>query len=272
MHDADSFFDFQHALGTMLHELCHIVHGPHNAQFYALLDELRGEAEALIDKGIVGLGAFETGTGSRLGGRVKLHADLRESQLQAALKRQRIGSLMSSGKRLGGSLVGKDVRTLAAEAAQRRAADDIWCRDMVGNGRAASHLPSTEGLQDKGCSASGGHGKSGAARAASGGSFSSSGKAQEQEGSSRYGTCGSTHRQQEERRRVQDAEGRNGGALQVRGGGASRSDLDRTTKAQADVKQQEQGGRSIHVIDLTNGDESQDESDDCVIVCDDSDR
>jgi hypothetical protein len=129
----DSFFDFHHVLGTMLHELCHIVHGPHNDKFYALLDELWGEAEALMDKGVFGLGPFES-TGYRAGGILKSQADAREAQVQAALKRQRLGALMggpSSGKRLGGSRVGKDVRALAAEAAERRAADDVWCQDMV---------------------------------------------------------------------------------------------------------------------------------------------
>jgi WLM domain len=35
------FFPFDQALDTMLHELCHIAHGPHNAKFYKLWDELR---------------------------------------------------------------------------------------------------------------------------------------------------------------------------------------------------------------------------------------
>lgn len=35
------FFPYEQILDTMLHELCHIVHGPHNADFYNLLDELR---------------------------------------------------------------------------------------------------------------------------------------------------------------------------------------------------------------------------------------
>lgn len=59
---------------------------------------------------------------------------MREAQVQAALKRQQIGTLMggySSGKRLGGSRVGKDIRTLVAEAAERRCADDVWCRDVA---------------------------------------------------------------------------------------------------------------------------------------------
>lgn len=35
------FFPFHQVLDTMLHELCHNVHGPHNANFYKLWDELR---------------------------------------------------------------------------------------------------------------------------------------------------------------------------------------------------------------------------------------
>lgn len=35
------FFPYDHILNTMLHELCHNEHGPHNADFYKLLDELR---------------------------------------------------------------------------------------------------------------------------------------------------------------------------------------------------------------------------------------
>jgi len=30
---ADGFFEWHHVLGTVLHELVHIVHGPHNAAF-----------------------------------------------------------------------------------------------------------------------------------------------------------------------------------------------------------------------------------------------
>ncbi|XP_024018978.1 alpha-N-acetylglucosaminidase [Morus notabilis] len=35
------FFPFDQILDTMLHELCHNVHAPHNASFYNLWDELR---------------------------------------------------------------------------------------------------------------------------------------------------------------------------------------------------------------------------------------
>jgi hypothetical protein len=67
-HSQDSFYDFNHILGTMLHELVHIVHGPHNAAFYKLLDELWEEAEDLMDKGIGGSGqGFDAASVGRLG-------------------------------------------------------------------------------------------------------------------------------------------------------------------------------------------------------------
>jgi hypothetical protein len=33
------FFAFEHVLGTMLHEITHNHHGPHDAAFYKLLDQ-----------------------------------------------------------------------------------------------------------------------------------------------------------------------------------------------------------------------------------------
>jgi hypothetical protein len=41
--DANAFFPLEHVVGTLLHELAHIVRGPHDAAFYKLLDELTGE-------------------------------------------------------------------------------------------------------------------------------------------------------------------------------------------------------------------------------------
>jgi hypothetical protein len=38
--DSD-FYPIDQVLDTMLHELCHNAHGPHNANFYKLWDELR---------------------------------------------------------------------------------------------------------------------------------------------------------------------------------------------------------------------------------------
>ena len=36
----DKFLPYEAIVGTMLHELCHNDIGPHNAQFYKLLDEI----------------------------------------------------------------------------------------------------------------------------------------------------------------------------------------------------------------------------------------
>lgn len=37
----DCFYPYDQVLDTMLHELCHNAHGPHDAKFYKLWDELR---------------------------------------------------------------------------------------------------------------------------------------------------------------------------------------------------------------------------------------
>ncbi|GJP40514.1 hypothetical protein CLOM_g189, partial [Closterium sp. NIES-68] len=61
----DSFFPYEHVLGTMLHELTHIERGPHDAKFYKLLDDLNVECDDLIAQGITGT-PFG-GSGHRLG-------------------------------------------------------------------------------------------------------------------------------------------------------------------------------------------------------------
>lgn len=68
-HGRDSeFFPWEHTLGTMLHELTHNEVGPHNANFYKLLDEITRECEDLMAKEISGTGqGFDAG-GVRLGG------------------------------------------------------------------------------------------------------------------------------------------------------------------------------------------------------------
>ena len=48
--DISSFIDFESVLGTLLHELVHIAYGPHDAQFYKLLDELQNECESDMAK------------------------------------------------------------------------------------------------------------------------------------------------------------------------------------------------------------------------------
>ncbi|XVE80520.1 hypothetical protein DITRI_Ditri14bG0146700 [Diplodiscus trichospermus] len=127
------FYPFDQVLDTMLHELCHNVHGPHNASFYKLWDELRKECEELMAKGITGTGEGFDLPGRRLGGFSKqpLLSSLRQTALAAAENRARLGSLLPSGpKRLGGDSTIMDALSpiqAAAMAAERRLQDDIWC-------------------------------------------------------------------------------------------------------------------------------------------------
>ncbi|XWS11343.1 hypothetical protein CRYUN_Cryun38cG0075700 [Craigia yunnanensis] len=127
------FYPFDQVLDTMLHELCHNAHGPHNASFYKLWDELRKECEELMAKGITGTGEGFDLPGRRLGGfsRQPPISSLRQTALAAAENRARLGSLLPSGpKRLGGDSTIMNALSpiqAASMAAERRLQDDIWC-------------------------------------------------------------------------------------------------------------------------------------------------
>ncbi|KAL0354405.1 UNVERIFIED_CONTAM: DNA-dependent metalloprotease WSS1 [Sesamum radiatum] len=127
------FFPYEQILDTMLHELCHNEYGPHNADFYNLLDEIRKECEELMAKGITGSGQGFDLPGRRLGGysRQPPLPSLRQKALAAAENRARRETLLPHGpKRLGGDTGIKAVLTpvqAAAMAAERRLHDDLWC-------------------------------------------------------------------------------------------------------------------------------------------------
>ncbi|KAM5584471.1 hypothetical protein ABKV19_004042 [Rosa sericea] len=127
------FYPFDQVLDTMLHELCHNVHGPHDAKFYKLWDELRKECEELMTKGVTGTAEGFDLPGRRLGSvtRQPPLSSLRKTALAAAEKRAVLGSLMPSGpKRLGGDssmMAALSPVQAAAMAAERRLQDDIWC-------------------------------------------------------------------------------------------------------------------------------------------------
>ncbi|CAK8577542.1 unnamed protein product [Lathyrus sativus] len=130
--DSD-FYPYNQVLDTMLHELCHNAHGPHNSNFYKLWDELRKECEELMSKGITGSGEGFDLPGRRLGGysRQPPLSSLRKTALSAAEKRSKLGSLLPSGpNRIGGDSVIMKALTpvqAAAMAAERRLQDDLWC-------------------------------------------------------------------------------------------------------------------------------------------------
>ncbi|KAL1815296.1 hypothetical protein ACET3Z_017870 [Daucus carota] len=126
------FYPFHQILDTMLHELCHNAHGPHNAVFYKLWDDLRKECEDLMNKGISGSGQGFDLPGRRLGGFSQpAVSSLRHTALNAAQKRARLGSLLPSGpKRLGGDsslMTALSPVQAAAMAAERRLQDELWC-------------------------------------------------------------------------------------------------------------------------------------------------
>ncbi|GAV74410.1 zf-RanBP domain-containing protein/WLM domain-containing protein [Cephalotus follicularis] len=127
------FFPYEQILDTMLHELCHNDYGPHNTQFYNLLDEIRKECEELMAKGITGSGQGFDLPGRRLGGfsRQPPLSSLRQSALVAAENRSKRGILLPSGpRRIGGDNNIKAALSpiqAAAMAAERRLHDDLWC-------------------------------------------------------------------------------------------------------------------------------------------------
>lgn len=134
------FYPYESLLGTMLHELTHNEHGPHDAKFYKLLDEITNECEELMAKGISGTGQGFDAPGRRLGGfsHNPSLSSLRQKALAAAEKRARLGTLVPSGpNRIGGN---KEMMKLltpsqaAAMAAEMRLRDDIWCAAPVTSG------------------------------------------------------------------------------------------------------------------------------------------
>ncbi|KAL5707086.1 hypothetical protein ACHQM5_025177 [Ranunculus cassubicifolius] len=145
------FIPYNQVLDTMLHELCHNAHGPHNASFYKLWDDIRKECEELMSKGVTGTGEGFDCTGRRLGGysRQPPLSSLRKTALTAAEKRAQLGALLPTGpNRLGGN---SDIMgalspiQAAAMAAERRLQDELWCGSQAfglsGEGESSSSGP-----------------------------------------------------------------------------------------------------------------------------------
>ena len=126
----------EHNLAVMIHEMSHIVHGNHSANFYALMDELKKQYGLIREKGqLVDLDGFPIA-----GGRTadaarhdpKSKAEGRAAGLVAAESRARRArrDTGAAGKKLGGgggggkgAWAGLAPRDAAARAAERRAAD-----------------------------------------------------------------------------------------------------------------------------------------------------
>jgi len=117
--DRTQFMPEEDVVDTMLHELSHIVHGPHDGKFHALWNQLRDEHEALVRKGYTGEGFLSEG--HRLGGRGQIPMHEARRLARAAAEKRRVLSA-GSGQRLGGAgpRPGEDIRKVIVEAIERR--------------------------------------------------------------------------------------------------------------------------------------------------------
>jgi hypothetical protein len=135
-HSPDSFFPEEDVVQTMLHELTHNVHGPHDDKFYKYLGGLQDEYDALQRSGYAGEGFFSEGRrlGTNLSHNLPPHM-ARMKALEAAEKRAHTSRVLGAGGRLGGSgsrrQTGLSPRELAARAAERRIRDNKACASGV---------------------------------------------------------------------------------------------------------------------------------------------
>lgn len=113
----------------MLHELCHIIHGPHDAKFHALWDQLRDEHEGLVMKGYTGEGFLSKGHKLGGGNRVPMREARRLARAAAEQRVQQAERTRGSGQRLGGAPIhrGQDIRKVIVDAVERRNRADRGC-------------------------------------------------------------------------------------------------------------------------------------------------
>lgn len=127
--DRNQFLPIEQVTDTMLHELAHIVHGPHDAKFHALWDQLRDEHEGLIMKGYTGEGFLSKGHKLGGGSRLPLKEARRLSRAAAEERARQAERSRGSGQRLGGAPLqrGQDVRKVITDAVERRNRIDRGC-------------------------------------------------------------------------------------------------------------------------------------------------
>ena len=132
---------YEDVAGTMAHELAHCVHGPHNASFYKLMDEILDQHAVLMARGIVATdsGGFPMHNSDQAyvlggigGGAIGIGTNKGTSAAAAAHARsQKKSRWMPQGpQKLGGALIIKGMKpgeAAAAAAAARRLADEKWC-------------------------------------------------------------------------------------------------------------------------------------------------
>ncbi|KAI9464941.1 WLM domain-containing protein [Lactarius psammicola] len=129
----DTFYSEEDVILTMLHELTHNVHGPHDQNFYKFLSRLEEEYYELKRTGYAGEGFFSNGR--RLGNGIPQNVAAylaRQRALEATERRRRtdVATGTNGPVRLGGgnlASLGLTPRELAVLAADMRAADEKKC-------------------------------------------------------------------------------------------------------------------------------------------------
>ncbi|KAK4152441.1 WLM domain-containing protein [Chaetomidium leptoderma] len=123
--DRTQFLPFEKMVDTMLHELAHIVHGPHDHKFNALWDQLRDELDGLMMKGYTGEGFLSKG--HRVGGwNIPPDEARRLARAEAERRKPAPGS---RGHRLGGTgpQPAGDLRNAILNSIERRNRTELGC-------------------------------------------------------------------------------------------------------------------------------------------------
>jgi hypothetical protein len=134
---------------TLLHELSHIIFGPHNADFNNLWNELRDEHQSLLMKGYSGEGFLSQG--KKLGGKRLPLDEMRRQARVAAEKRKSTTNANTGGHRLGGSSAvrGIDMRKVIADAASRRSSITEGCASNSAEAGRLVHQQEQDGFRTR---------------------------------------------------------------------------------------------------------------------------
>jgi hypothetical protein len=148
-HDSRQFLSMEQVTDTLMHELSHIVFGPHNADFNNLWNELRDEHQSLVMKGYTGE-SFMT-QGQKLGGKRVPLDEMRRQARQAAEKRKATTNAGGGGQRLGGgpAVRGVDMRKVIADAASRRGSITDGCASNSSEAGRLVHQQEQGGFRTK---------------------------------------------------------------------------------------------------------------------------
>lgn len=119
--------DYESIAGTMCHELAHCEVGPHNAQFYKVMEEIEEQYAIFLARGVVvDKQGFPVGSDDayKLGGRKVSPEEARRRAMMAAEKRR---GLSCGQYVLGGKSKVRDPKEAARIAAERRLRDSQFC-------------------------------------------------------------------------------------------------------------------------------------------------